>query len=198
MTSHLRRSSHLSRHLASLRLERGLRPGQLAARLGASNLSKVGSLIRSFELGEPLSDHWLQRLIAELQPDPADLQRCLELDQAEADALLERERLEWEEWADESIEPRLSVRYIAGFGRTIPVPEEQRSSWEQAERWAAEQMKSFVGLRGVLSWSRRQRSLFVPGDSTPRRPTVTFVPTNCGAWMQVSGSQKKFLLSRSG
>jgi len=174
MSSHLRRSSHLSRHLAGLRLQRGLRPGQLAARLGASNVSKVGSLIRSFELGEPISNHWLEKLIEELQPDPADLQRCLELDQAAAEEQLERERIAWEAWADEPIQPRLSVRYMAGFGRSIPVPEEQRSSWEQAELWAAEQMKSFVGMRGVLCWSRRQTSLFVPGDPRPQRRINSF------------------------
>ena len=59
MSSTVRRSSHLSRHLQLLRQRRGLRPGQLAVALGASNPSKVGSLIRCFELGEPLSDHWL-------------------------------------------------------------------------------------------------------------------------------------------
>ena len=51
MSSTVRRSSHLSRYLAALRMQRGLKPGQLAACLGASNVSKVGSLIRAFELG---------------------------------------------------------------------------------------------------------------------------------------------------
>lgn len=68
MSSGVRRSSHLSRLLESLRLLRGLKPGQLAARLCASNISKVGNMIRAFELGEPMSDHWLQKLINELHP----------------------------------------------------------------------------------------------------------------------------------
>jgi hypothetical protein len=71
-------------HQPAVRQQRGLRPGQLAARLGARNVSKVGSLIRAFELGEPLSDHWFQKLVAALQPDPIELRHCLELDQAEA------------------------------------------------------------------------------------------------------------------
>ncbi|QNI68424.1 hypothetical protein [Synechococcus sp. BMK-MC-1] len=96
MSSTVRRSTHLSRHLQLLREQRGLRPGQLAVALGASNPSKVGSLIRSFELGEPLSDHWLQALIAELQPDPDDLCHCLALDQADAQRQLEQERQAWE------------------------------------------------------------------------------------------------------
>ena len=92
MSTTVRRRTHLSRHLQWLREQRGLRPGQLAVALSASNPSKVGSLIRSFELGEPLSDHWLQALIRELQPDPAELRRCLERDQAEAQRQLELDR----------------------------------------------------------------------------------------------------------
>ena len=80
MTTGVRRSGHVSRLLQTLRLQRGLKPGELAARLGASNVSKIGSLIRGFELGEPLSDYWLQTLLSYLQPEPADLRRCLALD----------------------------------------------------------------------------------------------------------------------
>ncbi|MFM8259962.1 MAG: hypothetical protein ACKN83_09095 [Vulcanococcus sp.] len=122
MSSHVRLSSHLSRHLAVLRLQRGLRPGQLAACLGASNVSKVGSLIRAFELGESISDHWLQKLVAQLQPDPTELRRCLELDQGEAAEQQEQQRLAWKGWADERIEPFLSVRYSPGAGLVRKVP----------------------------------------------------------------------------
>ena len=103
-------------------MQRGLKPGQLAARLGASNVSKVGSLIRGFELGEPLSDYWLQTLLSYLQPEPADLRRCLALDQAEADQQLELDRTAWEAWADEPIEPFLTIRYMpAVYGmREVP------------------------------------------------------------------------------
>lgn len=112
MSTTVRRSTNLSRHLHFLREQRVLRPGQLAIALGASNSSKVGSLIRSFELGEPLSDHWLQTLIAELQPDPDELRHCLRLDQEKDQRQLELDRQAWETWADEPIEPFLSIRYI--------------------------------------------------------------------------------------
>ena len=116
MSTTVRRSTHLSRHLQLLREQRGLRPGQLAVQLGARNPSKVGSLIRSFELGEPLSDHWLQALIAALQPDPNDLRRCLTLDQEVAQRQLEVDRLAWEAWADGPIDPSLTNRYSRGGG----------------------------------------------------------------------------------
>jgi hypothetical protein len=207
MSSDVRRSSHLSRHLAALRQQRDLRPAQLAARLGASNLAKVGSLIRGFELGEPISDHWLQRLITELQPDPADLRRCLEQDQAEALKQLERDRDAWEAWADEPIEPILTIRYMPAVYGVREVPKAfctprksaEESEWarQRAEDWAAAELKRFRA-KGFLNWSRRERTWFDQYGVNPRREPVTFESRTTGAWMQVSGSQQRFLLGSGG
>ena len=207
MSSFVRRSSHLSRHLAALRQQRGLRPGQLAASLGANKLSKVGSLIRAFELGEPISDHWLERLIAELQPDPEQLRRCLELDQEEALEQLERERAAWETWADEPIEPFLTIRYMpAVYGvRVVPpefcTPRESAEdiAWarERAENWAASELRRFRA-KGFLNWSHRERTWFDQYGVNPRREPVTFQNRTTGAWMQLSGSQQRFLLGSGG
>ena len=207
MSSGVHRSSHLSRHLAALRQQRDLKPGQLAARLGASNLSKVGSLIRAFELGEPISDHWLQKLIAELQPDPAELRRCLELDQAEALERLERERYAWEAWAEEPIDPYLSIRYSPGAGLVHKVPrafctpretaEDREWARQRAEDWAADQLKR-CPHKGILTWSRRERTWFDEHGLNPRRGSVTFESRTTGAWMQVSGGQQRFLLGSGG
>jgi len=207
MSTTVRRSTHLSRHLQLLREQRGLRPGQLAVQLGARNPSKVGSLIRSFELGEPLSDHWLQALIAELQPDPQDLRRCLRLDQEEAQRQLEQERLAWEAWADESIDPFLTIRYIpAVYGvRVVPkafyTPRDtaETNAWARAraEEWAGAELKRFRA-KGFLSWSRRERTWFDERGLNPQRRPVTFEGRTSGAWMQVSGSQRRFLLGSGG
>ncbi|MCP9883424.1 hypothetical protein KBY65_13265 [Cyanobium sp. Alchichica 3B3-8F6] len=206
-SSGVRCSSHLSRHLAALRQQRDLKPGQLAARLGASNLSKVGSLIRAFELGEPISDHWLEKLIAELQPDPAELRLCLALDQAEALEQLERERVAWEAWADEPIDPFLTIRYMpAVYGvREIPKAfctpresaEDQEWARDRAEGWAAAELKR-LRAKGFLSWSRRERTWFDQYGVNPGRRQVTFEGRMTGAWMQVSGSQQRFLLGSNG
>jgi hypothetical protein len=207
MSSFVRRSSHLSNHLAALRQHSGLSPGQLAASLGAKNLSKVGSLIRAFELGEPISDHWLEKLIAELQPDPAELRRCLQLDQAEAQQQLEVERVAWETWADEPIDPFLTIRYMpAVYGvREVPkafcTPRERAedSEWarQRAEDWAAAELKRFRA-KGFLNWSRRERTWFDQYGVNPDRRRVTFESRTTGAWMQVSGSQQRFLLGSGG
>lgn len=197
MSSGLRSISHLSRHLATLRQQRGLRPAQLAARLGASNLSKVGSLIRAFELGEPISDYWLEKLMAELQPDPAELRRCLELDQAEALEQLERERVAWEAWAVEPIEPFLTIRYMPAVYGVREVPRAFCNRRELAEDWAADELKRF-GAKGFLCWTRRERTWYDQRGLNPDRRHVTFEGRTAGAWMQVSGSQQKFLLGSSG
>jgi hypothetical protein len=207
MSSGVRRSGHLARYLADLRQQRGLKPAQLAAALGASNLSKVGSLIRAFELGEPISDHWLEKLISELQPDPTELRLCLELDQAEALEQLERERVAWEAWADEPIEPFLTIRYMpAVYGvRAVPpefsTPRESAEdrAWarERAEDWAAAELRRFRA-KGFLNWSRRERTWFDEYGIHPRRESVTFERRTTGAWMQVSGSQQRFLLGSGG
>ena len=207
MSSTVRRSSHLSRHLAALRQQRGLRPGQLAASLGASNTSKVGSLIRAFELGEPISGHWLQKMIAELKPDPMELRICLELDQAEDTEQRERDRIAWETWADEPIEPFLTIRYMpAVYGcREVPkafcTPRENAEdrAWarERAENWAAAELKRFRA-KGFLNWSRRERTWFAQYGINPKRQEVTFEDRHSGAWMQVSGSPQRFQLSSGG
>jgi hypothetical protein len=143
-------------------MQRGLRPGQLAALLGAANCSKVGSLIRSFELGGPISDHWLEKLIDVLKPDPDVLRRCLELDQEHLKLLRQVQILTWEKRADQAFVPTLSIRFMAGVGRTILVPDVHRTSRELAESWAASQMKSFKGLRGVLRWKGSESTVFSP------------------------------------
>lgn len=197
MTTGFSRSSHLSRYLTALRQQRGLKPGQLAAALGASNVSKVGSLIRAFELGESLSDHWLQKLVAELKPDPIELRRCLSLDQVYAEQQLEQERIAWEAWADEPIEPFLSIRYSPGAGLLRKVPRAFCNSREQAEGWAADELKR-CPYNGILTWTRREHTCFDQRGANPDRRQVTFEGRTAGVWMQVSESQQKFLIGSGG
>jgi len=164
-------------------------------------------LISGFELGEPLSDYWLQAVMAVLQPDPDDLRRCLALDQEEAQRQLELDRLAWEAWADEPIEPFLTIRYIpAVYGvREVPkafctprdTAEDNAWALDRAEDWAAAELKRFRA-KGFLSWTRRQRTWFDEGGLNPRRRPVTFEGRMSGAWMQVSGSQRRFLLGSGG
>jgi len=197
MSTFVRSSSNVSSFFAALRQERDLRPGQLATRLGASNPSKVGSLIRCFELGEPLSDHWLQKLSAELMPDPAELQQCIKLDQAATEAQLELERIAWEAWADEPIEPFTTIRYMPAVYGVREVNKGFCNNREEAELWASRELKQFRA-KGFLNWTRRERTWYDQHGLNPRRQTVTFEARTSGAWMQLSGFQQKFLLGPDG
>ena len=189
MSFDVRRSSHVSRYLAALRQQRQLKPAQLAALLGASNVTKIGSLIRSFELGHPLSDHWLKRLVAELQPDPDELRRCVARDEEEAAQQLEHDRRAWEAWADEPIDPYLSVRYFPGAGLTRKVPQAfctpresaEDCAWarDRAEAWAAAALKR-CRYKGILTWSRREHTWFDAYGLHPRRGVITFDGSTIG------------------
>jgi len=173
MTTITRRSTHLSRYFASLRQQRGLRPGQLAALLAAPDPAKTGSLIRSFELGGAISEVWLERLGRALQADPAELERCRLLDQQEFEREREHQRQQWEQWADQPIAPVLTVRYIPGVCGQRPLPQAFCNSREQAESWCVDELRR-CRAKGVLQWSRRQRTWFEQYGFSLRRQEMEF------------------------
>ena len=117
------------------------------------------------------------------------------------------ERLAWEAWADEPIDPFLTIRYIpAVYGvREVPrafcTPRDtaEDNAWarDRAEDWAADELKRFRA-KGFLSWTRRDRTWFDKGGLHPCRRTVNLEDRHTGAWMQVSGSQRRFLLGSTG
>ena len=164
-------------------------------------------MIRQFELGGPINDHWLNKVLAELNPLPTDLERCLALDQAEAEEKLERDRANWEAWADQAITPCLTIRYMpAVYGvREVPAAfctprdTEEHSTWTRAraEEWAAAELKRFRA-KGFLTWSRQERTWFDLHGLNPKRESVVFEGRMAGAWMQLSGSWQKFLLGSAG
>ena len=142
-----------------------------------------------------------------MQLDPSDLRRCLRKDQEEAQQPLEQERLAWEAWAEGPSDPFLTIRYMpAVYGvREVPrafctprdTAEDNAWAWDCAEEWAAAELKRFRA-KGFLSWTRRQRTWFDEGGLNPQRRAVTFEDRHTGAWMQISGSQRRFLLSQTG
>jgi hypothetical protein len=67
----------------------------------------------------------------------------------------------------------------------------------RAEEWAAAELKRFRA-KGFLSWTRRERTWFDACGLNPCRRPVSFDNRSSGAWMQVSGSQRRFLLGEHG
>ena len=67
----------------------------------------------------------------------------------------------------------------------------------RAEEWASAELKR-VRARGFLNRSRRERTWLDEGWLNPRQQPVTFDDRHVGAYMRLSGSQQRFLLSCSG
>lgn len=197
MTTDGSRGTHVSRYFATLRLARGLCPSQLATLLGASNGHKVGSLIRNYELSGDINDHWFLRLCEELRPDLEQLNACLALDQEKERRELEAQRQAWEVWADQPIDPYLVVRYFAGVYGHREVPRSFCNSREQAEGWAADELKRFRA-KGFLTWTRREQTGYDEGGENPRRAICRFQRPAYAASMSISRYGRRFLLDPNG
>ena len=193
MTINQSRGTHVSRYLANLRIERGLNPGQLASILQARNISKIGSLIRQFELNGEISSYWMKKLITELNPDKEVLKQCIAQDKESYLTEHENQRVKWEEWASTSIDPYLTIRYMPAVYGTRDIPKAFTSSREDAECWAANELKRFRA-KGYLNWTRKEQTFFKNEGLISYRHKATFEKPPASAWMQVSGSYIKFLL----
>ena len=185
MTINQSRGTHVSRYLANLRVERDLKPGQLASILQAKNISKIGSLIRQFELNGDISTYWFEKLINELHPQKDVLQKCITQDQ-------EEEIIKWNQWADTAIDPYLTIRYIPGVYGTKSIPKAFTSLREDAECWCSKELQGYRA-KGYLTWTRREQTFFEKGGLNSSRCKATFEEPPASAWMQVSGSSEKFI-----
>jgi|694.fasta_scaffold13164_11 hypothetical protein len=138
-------STHLSRHFEQLRLERGLRPGQLAVLAGCSNPSKNGGRIRQFETTGKISRELLTKLIVALEVDRAVVVRLIETDQREY-----HER--WLAWVNTPIRPYFVVRIMAAIYNEMALP--RGLTQEEAETHTSNFAKKH-SLMCCLVWSRR-------------------------------------------
>ena len=185
MTIDQSRGTHVSRYLANLRIERELKPGQLASILQARNISKIGSLIRQFELNGDISPYWFKKLIKELNPHKEALQKCIAQD-------IEEQKQKWEEWAKTSIDPYLTIRYIPAVYANRQIPKAFTSSRDDAEFWCSKELKSFRA-KGYLNWTRTEQTFYKKDGTISSRHKATFKTPPASAWIKVSGSSKKFI-----
>ena len=95
MTIDQSRGTHVSRYLANLRIDRELKPGQLASIMQARNIPKIGSLIRQFELTGEISPYWFEKLINVLNPQKDALQKCITQDQEAHRKEIEEQQKKW-------------------------------------------------------------------------------------------------------
>ena len=175
----------MSRYLANLRIDRELKPGQLASIMQARNISKIGSLIRQFELTGEISPYWFKKLISELNPQKDVLQKCITQD-------IEEQKKKWNQWADTTIDPYLTIRYIPALYVTKSIPKAFTSLREDAEWWCSNELKNF-GAKGYLNWTRREQTFFEKGGTNLWRCSATFEEPPVSSLMKVSGSSQKFI-----
>ena len=192
MTISQSQGTHVSRYLANLRIDRELKPGQLASIMQARNISKIGSLIRQFELTGEISLYWFKKLISELNPQKDVLQKCITEDQEAHRKQIEEQKKKWNQWADTPIDPYLTIRYIPAVYVTKSIPKAFTSLREDAEWWCSNELKNF-GAKGYLNWTRREQTFFEKGGSNLWRCSATFEEPPVSSWMKVSGSSQKFI-----
>jgi hypothetical protein len=156
-------STHLAKHLKTLRIERGLKPGQLAALAGCTNVEKNGSRIGVFEQTGKINEELLTKLIV-----------ALEVDKELVDRLVEQDRQDWYEswlrWVDTPIEPYITLRMMAAVYRKVTFP--PGITQEQAEQAASCESKR-TKRQSCLVWSRRLTVWFdEKGELIVRRNAV--------------------------
>jgi hypothetical protein len=153
--------------------------GDVARLLGYVNVTKGSNKVIKFEQGGNIKPDLFHTLATVLEISDDDIRRSIEADKAE-----------WEEWADEPIEPHLVARIMCAVYSTRRIPAELQASRETMEQFAA----AFAKERKWRVWlvlSKRTRIWF---DERGERTGVTedSFTDSYGPYMRLGG--KKFLL----
>src|SRR5262249_4514160 len=139
-------STNLSRYIQQKRLDRGLKPGQLARLAGCVNVQKNGSRIRSFESSGCTGQELFEKIAAALEIDAGTIEQLVEQDRKEFYQA-------WLEWVNEPIQPYLVIRLMAAVYSSRAVPAEI-TTMEEAEKWASA-VAGEIKKRCCLVGSRR-------------------------------------------
>ena len=154
----------LSSHFESVRLKIGLKPGEVAARAGWQDPAVGGSRLKQFERDGLASDATIARWAA-----------ALGIDREVIDALegeeRKRARAEWQQWAAEPMEPRLTIRPLPGLwlGRPLAAGLRDRQEIEEWVRYACD----YRSLLRCVQWSRTQATFFRE-DGTSWESAISF------------------------
>ena len=176
-------STNLSRYFQQKRLDRGLKPGQLARLAGCVNVQKNGSRIRSFELSGSIGQELFEKIAAALEIDAGTIGQLVEQDRKEFYQA-------WLEWVNEPIQPYLVIRVIAAVYSSRAVPAEI-TTMEEAETWASA-VAGEIEKRCCLVWSRRISCwLSEDGTLTTRTEAVPGEPST--PWIKIGGKGPAFV-----
>ena len=136
--------TNLSRFFRQRRIEQGLRFPEAARRCVYRNIEKGCNRIQQFENYGDIHDELLKKLATALDISNDDIRRCIAADKAE-----------WEQWADEPVEPYLVVRLMAAIYSPKSIPAELHSDREAMERFASDFARRNHHFRVCLILGRR-------------------------------------------
>lgn len=139
-------STHLSRYFEQLRHARSLKPGELAAKAGCTNIAKSGGKIRTFELTGAISKELLGKLIIALDVKYSEVERLIECDRK---VWFEK----WMKWCSEPSKPYLLIRLMPSIYALQNVPD-HIYGLEEVEQWASDIARAHH-RKCCLFWDRR-------------------------------------------
>lgn len=176
-------NKHLRNYVRRQREAKGIRLGTLTEMLGYKNRNRCCRLILRFEREGIVTEEFFMKLI-----------HALQLEEDEIHEAMEKDRSEWEAWANEPVPMEMIVRYIAAVYVRHSLPADVTTQ-EKAEAWAR-QFAREKQLRVCLVLNRRE-SLWIREDGeimgkTFAQPGVPNIP------YATLGGKKKFLFHGSG
>jgi hypothetical protein len=178
-------NKHLRNYVRRQRELKGIRLGPLAETLGYKNRGKNRGcrLILEFEREGIVTEEFLMKLI-----------HALQLDEDEINEAMEKDRVEWEEWANEPVPMQMILTPLLAVNILRALPPEITTS-EEAENYARDHAKK-KGCRVCLVLSRRE-SLWIgdDGEVKCRSHAKRGVPNIPYATV---GGRRKFLFDVSG
>ncbi len=181
-------STHLSRFIRQRRIDLGLRPGQVARKMGGRRC-KTANLISLFEERGEIDPRLFPKLQAALDITDAEVEEHMEQDR--------REHFEaWMQWVNEPVQPHLVVRAMAGFllEHQLPCGLE---SLEDMEQYAAAYAKAYRKLVWLCPGTRRFTVRF--DEQGEKIEVVEATPdTMAIPWMRLAKDRRQFLFGSQG
>jgi hypothetical protein len=176
-------ATHLSNYFWQRRLQLNLRVGDVVRRMGYRSIFGVSNKIVMFEETGDIPADLFKKMAAVLSIDEPTIQRLMERDWQD---FVE----EWDEWADQPIQPHLVIRAIPGVFIRQSLPDGMESAGDM-ERYAT----GYAKERHKKVWLVLSRRLTVFYDEDGVRKAVQrAVPGKMNSpYMQVLGCKQKFL-----
>jgi hypothetical protein len=179
-------ATSLSAYFRQRRVDLGLRPGDVARRMGYQSLAGACNKIILFEDRGDIHADLFAKLAAVLGVDQGTIDRLIAQDR--------REFLEaWTAWANDPIEPEIIFRAIPGVFAGHQLPKHLKTT-EEMETYA----RDFAVKYHKKTWLVLSNKLRVYFNEEGRRSVQEATPGQCnGPWMRLGRSQKKFTLGGS-